>query len=104
MNRITAAIPELAERIAALAPADRIAFDREMDLTVGETFAYQNAKSVAQLAGRITTDEALMIYNALGRESGGSPDNGGWASDVATALKVAVTMAMGELMLVRSAA
>lgn len=91
-NRIADRLPDLQERIDRLDPDARAEFERELDCTPAEVYAYQTAKSRAFAQGRISQDEALTIYNALGRESGG-----GWAEGTSLALKVAVTMAVSEL-------
>src|SRR5262245_15692259 len=102
INRILATIPELERRITALEPATLEAFTREMDVTTAELFHWQEAKSVAFLEGRLSEGEANTIYAALGREFGSSPANGGWGAETTLAMKVAVTLVMGEI-LARSA-
>jgi hypothetical protein len=94
-NRITLALDTVRERCDALDPADLAKLDRDMEVEFTEHFAYQQAQARAHASGLITTDEARLIYVALGEV--GSPSNGGWAAETTTAEKVVVTMLMGEL-------
>jgi len=66
-----------------------------MAVTFGEHFAYQNAQARAHVSGKLSTDEAQIIYIALGEV--GSQDNGGWASGTDLATKVVVTLTIGQL-------
>lgn len=95
-NRITRAIELAAARIDALDSETRATLDRELDLDPREHFAWQTAKSRAHLEGRLSTDEAQLFYVALGESCSGS--NGGWASGVTLAEKVALTLAMGAIL------
>ncbi len=78
---------------AALAP-----LEKGLENSLTEVFAYQNLKSRAQLAGIISVEEAIVIYNALGRET---PSASGWAADADLATKVVVTSVLGSLAGVR---
>jgi len=71
--------------------------DRAMDLEPAEYARFQELKSLAQAHGVISLDEAQTIYAALGGEYG-DPDNGGWGADTTTAMKVTVTMLIGQIM------
>lgn len=95
-NRLTKAVAELRERAAKLSDEDRAKLGRDMAVTFEEHFAYQQAQARAHATGRITADEAQVIYIALGEV--GSTTNGGWAADTDLPTKVAVTLAMGELL------
>lgn len=96
MNRIATAVANVRAKMAEL-DADAVAkLDAEMAVEFDEHFAFQNAQARAHAMGKITTDEAQVIYIALGEV--GSASNGGWASQTDTATKVAVTLAMGELL------
>jgi hypothetical protein len=67
-----------------------------MAVEFDEHFAFQQAQARAHVEQRLTTDEAQVVYVALGEV--GSQSNGGWAAGTDTATKVAVTLAMGELL------
>lgn len=95
-NRLTRAIDDIRGRCDALTADGRESLDREMDVTFEEHFAYQDAQARAHLNGRLTTDEASIIYCALGEV--GDPGNGGWAARTDLATKVAVTLVIGEVL------
>lgn len=95
-NRLTAAISKIRVKAEALSEAEREGLNSEMDVTFEEHFAYQQAQARAHTMGKITTDEAQVIYIALGEV--GSASNGGWAAETDLPTKVAVTLAMGELL------
>lgn len=96
MNRIATAVENVRAKLAAL-DADKVAaLDANMAVEFDEHFAFQNAQARAHLTGKLTTDEAQIVYVALGEV--GSPSNGGWAAETDTATKVAVTLVMGELL------
>jgi hypothetical protein len=69
--------------------------DAEMAITDYERFAYQNAQSRAHNSGKLTQDEALTAYRAIGEA--GSEKNGNWPTSTTYAMKVAITALMGEL-------
>lgn len=106
-NLVAAAIEALREQIATgLKPdgtpmGDLEHLDASLALDIGELFAYQEAKSRAQVMGVLTTAEAMTIYAALGGEYGGNESNGGWDSGADLATKVVVTQVMGELIAAR---
>lgn len=70
----------------------------DLDISLMELVRYQEAKSIAQLKGLLTVDEAVTVYNALGRESGGSADNGGWGDGVTLAMKITITTLMMQIL------
>jgi len=96
MNRIAAAVERVSTKLADLDAAKVSKLDAEMAVTFEEHYAFQNAQARAHVEQRLTTDEAQVIYIALGEV--GSQKNGGWADGTSTATKVAVTLAMGELL------
>jgi len=100
MNLIQKSVAKIRPRVDDLDPEERVTFERKMDITFEEHFAYQNAQARAHALGKITTDEALAIYAALGEV--GSPDNGGWAAGTDLPTKVAVTLTVGALIGARS--
>ena len=71
--------------------------DGQMDITFREHFGYQNAQASAHASGRLSLEEAHLIYRALGEAH--NTGNGGWAAGVDLATKVVVTRVMGELIL-----
>jgi hypothetical protein len=95
-NRLTRSLAEIREKYDGLTPDKQANLDREMDVSFEEHFAYQNAQARAHAAGRITTDEAQLIYAALGEV--GSTKNGGWAAGTDTPTKVVVTLTIGQLL------
>lgn len=97
-NRLTKAHANVSAKIAEnLTDADKLeTFEREMDISFQEHFAFQNAQARAHASGKLTTEEAQIVYVSLGEV--GSDSNGGWAQATDLATKVVVTMLMGELM------
>jgi hypothetical protein len=106
-NRIDAAIERQQGRIDALVEKgvdlkgqpigpSLVNMDETMALTVQEHAAFQNQQLRAATTGRINTDEALTISNALGEYH--NPENGGWSDDVGLACKVIVTQMVSELL------
>lgn len=95
MNRIATAIANIAPRIDALEPAKRDHLEASMDVEAFEHFAYQEEQARAHASGKLTADEAMIVYVALGEN--GSSANGGWAKDTDLATKVIVTQLMSEL-------
>ena len=105
-NRVTAYAQKLRDQIATghkpdgSPLGDLARLDETMAISLAEFVAFQNLKSQAQASGRITYDEALTIYAALG--DGYSHDgNGGWAPGVDLAMKVTITELMAQLAGVR---
>lgn len=72
---------------------DLAAFERGLDNSLSEHFAYQNAQSRAFAAGKLSLYEAQVIYIALGEAPGAS----GWAADTDLATKLIVTEALAEI-------
>jgi len=95
-STFTKAIDDIRARCAALDAEELANLDREMAVSFEEHFAYQNAQSRAHVSGKLSTDDAQIIYASLGEV--GDPDNGGWATDADTGVKVAVTLAMNTLL------
>lgn len=80
-----------AREIFATLPSDKVAsVDSTLALDFREHYEYQSIQSQEFAAGRITQADAQTVYAALGEV--GDPGNGGWASDVDTATKYAVTL------------
>ena len=65
-------------------------------LSVADHAAFQNQQAKANATGRLNTDEALLIYHALGEWADES--NGGWQAGVGIAAKVVITQIMQELL------
>ena len=70
--------------------------EQKQALTFDDHFGYQQAQAKACVTGKITTEEAQTIYNALGECV--SEANGGWSEHVDLALKLTVTQIVGELL------
>lgn len=75
-----------------LTPEEKRAAEAQLDLTGEEHFALQQARAEAQAAGRISLDDSLVMYQALGETR--SSDNGGWAEHADLATKYVVTRAI----------
>lgn len=69
-----------------------------------EHFSYQQAQSQAHASGVISTEDAQIVYMALGETYAGEDSNGGWQPHVSTAAKVAILKLMEELISLRLAA
>jgi hypothetical protein len=95
MNRLAKHINSIRPKVDALDPEARVKFEADMAVEPGEHFAYQEAQARAHASGLLTTDEAMIVYRALGEV--GSASNGGWAADTDLPTKVSVTLLMGEL-------
>jgi hypothetical protein len=94
-NRISSAITQIESRLEKLDESDRNKLERDMSVTFQEHFAYQTAQARAHAMGRITYDEAQIIYASLGEI--GSDNNGGWSEGTTLAAKVAITSVMFDL-------
>jgi hypothetical protein len=95
-NRLSIAIAATRKRIAERLDTAGVArLDSGMAVTWADHAAYQNAQARAHVLGTLTTEEALVIYAALGEI--GDPANGGWAGRTDLATKVVVTQVIGEL-------
>jgi hypothetical protein len=70
--------------------------DNDLVITFEEHFRFQETQAWAHAMGIISTNDAQIIYNALGESM--SSKNGGWKSHVDTATKVSITMIVGELL------
>lgn len=95
MNRIANAINNLQPKIDELEPTQRLHLDTSMDVAPDEHFAYQETQARAHAEGKITPDEAMIVYAALGEVQ--NSNNGGWTEGTNLATKVAVTLIIGEL-------
>lgn len=69
--------------------------EKSLDVAFDEHFAYQEAQALAHAMGKLSQEDAMVIYRALGEV--GSEKNGGWALGTDKATKVVVTLAMHEL-------
>jgi len=96
MNRVTAAIAQMRERVATLEPDKVERLEKGNVLDSFEHAQYQNQQARAHATGRLTTEEAQVLYIALGEV--GNPSNGGWATGTDLATKLVVTMVIGELL------
>ena len=70
--------------------------DESFALSAADHAAFQGQQVKANATGRINTDEALLIYHALGEWADES--NGGWQAGVGIAAKVVITQLMQELL------
>tara|TARA_Y100000310_G_scaffold252156_1_gene258839 strand:- start:1197 stop:1562 length:366 start_codon:yes stop_codon:yes gene_type:complete len=70
--------------------------DQTMALTVKDHADFQDQQSRAAAMGKLNTDEALTVYNALGEWH--NDLNGGWQDGVSLASKVVITQLIGELL------
>ena len=70
--------------------------ENTMALTVKDHVDFQNQQVGANAVGKLNSDEALTIYNALGEYHNDA--NGGWQDGVTLATKVIVTQVVSELL------
>jgi hypothetical protein len=95
-NRVSRAIDVAREAVSKLNAVAASELDTTLALDFDEHFAYQQAQARAHAEGVLTTDEAQIVYVALGEV--GSPSNGGWATGTDTATKAVVTQLIGQLL------
>jgi hypothetical protein len=100
MNRVQMAISRYEAKIAGLngvglngTPLDD--FEAGLKLSFEDFVGYQNAQSQAFVTGRISAEEAMTIFQALG----GDGFHGDWPKGTTLATKVAITQVVGELIL-----
>ncbi len=96
MNRIATAIANVRPRVEALDEEAAKGLDKTLAVDFSEHFAFQQEQARQHAMGKLTPDEAMIIYTALGEV--GSDENGGWAKGTDLATKVIVTQAITELM------
>lgn len=70
--------------------------ENTMALSVKDHVDFQNQQVGANAVGKLNSDEALTIYNALGEYHNDA--NGGWQDGVTLATKVIVTQVVSELL------
>lgn len=108
MNRIAEAIAKVRESIASgrkvdgSGPIDAgslTSLEATLAVDFTEHAAYQDAQAWAHVSGILTTEEAQVIYRALGEV--GAPSNGGWAAGTDLATKVVVTEVIGSILRVK---
>lgn len=95
-NRISVAIENARAAIAQKGDAWTRTIDETLALEGDDHFRFQQLQSQAHAMGNLTTDEAQIVYLALGESGSGS--NGGWSAAADTATKFVVTQLMGELL------
>lgn len=100
-ERLTQAIDQSREKIAAADPEQMKSLDKTMAVDFEEHFKFQELQAFFHASGRLDINAAQIIYNALGEV--GSPDNGGWTHGTDLATKVVVTQLMGELLKIKIA-
>ncbi len=94
-NRLTTEIAKVQIRINALSEDKVKNLAESMSISFQDHFEYQNLQASAFASGRLTLDEAQLIYHALGEIH--NSEQGGWdTTDLATI--VVVTMTVGELL------
>lgn len=87
--------------LAELPPDNVEKVDANLAVDSGEHFEYQQLQSTAHAAGVLPTDDAQLVYFALGEV--GSEKNGGWAAGTDTATKYVVTRVIEEILTQRLA-
>jgi hypothetical protein len=70
--------------------------DAGLALTGDDHFQYQTIQAESHAGGQLHTDDALIVYAAIGEL--GDPANGGWASGTDLATKYAVTQTIAMLL------
>ena len=96
MNRVSTAIDTVTERLNDLSPAKIKSLEVINVLEFSEHFQYQEKQAQAHASGKLSTEEANILYVALGEI--GADSNGGWAEGTNLATKIVVTMVIGELL------
>lgn len=99
MNRVQIAIDKTRTVLQSLngvgkdgTPLDEV--DRKQALTFDEHFAFQQQQALAHASGQLSSEEAMLIYQALGEGYYGD----GWTPGTDLATKIVVTKVIGELM------
>jgi hypothetical protein len=64
-NRLTALTPQVSAKLKGLTTTKCKSLRDTLKLDMDEVFAWQTAKSRAQIEGVISVDEALTIYHAI---------------------------------------
>lgn len=97
MNRLATSIDRVQARIDETLDEDAAdKLEGEMAIDFEQHFKFQELQAAAHASGKITTDEAQIVYKALGEVM--SSENGGWQPGVKLAKKVSITMFMMELL------
>jgi hypothetical protein len=97
MNRISRSIDELRPLIETL-PKNKVeSLNDSTTINFEEHFKFQELQSHAHAMDILKTDEATVIFRALGPVYG-AENNGGWAKDTDLATKVVVIKIMEELL------
>src|SRR5208282_5157917 len=65
-NRIELAVSRVAEKLATLTEEKRASLQKSVAITFPEHFAFQQAQATAHAGGKLTLDEAQIVYLALG--------------------------------------
>jgi len=66
MSRLASVVAEVERNSKKLTPEQIEKASKALDLTFDEHFVMQNAKSRAHAGGKISTDNAMFLYQALG--------------------------------------
>ena len=86
VNRLVKASKGYAQKIEVMIPQKRAKLEKDLDIDLEEIMYYQQQKSLAQMRGLISTDEAFTIYNALNS----------W-NTTTLAIKAVVIVGLGEM-------
>jgi hypothetical protein len=97
MNRITTMVSKVQDLLDRTSEERRAAVESRLALQFDEHFVMQQNQAEACASGLLTTEEALIVYGALGKTFS-RDDNGGWAAGTGLATKVVVTQLMSELL------
>lgn len=100
-NRFIQAIERTRVKLANIDDEVKLSLADDLAIDFEEHFEFQQTQARAHAMGKITTDEAQVIYASLGEVQ--SSGNGGWAKSTDLATKVIVTQIMGELLEMRIA-
>ena len=100
-NRIAAAIGRYQARIDGFGGEDAVGLNgkrigdmhADMALSFQEFVAFQNAQAHAHASGKLSSDEEMTVYRALG----GEVYQGDWPEGTTLAAKVTLTQLMSEL-------
>lgn len=95
-NRIQGIHEIITETLAKAGPGQLEKLEKTLTLSCEEHFAYQEAKSLAQASGKLTLDEAMTVYTALGANHARTKT--GWPRGTDLAMKVAITKLIADLL------
>lgn len=96
MNRVERGIGRAQTKIRGLDEEKVLKLEENCKIDFRDHFAYQQAQAQAHAGGKLSTGEAMILYQSLGEVW--SEGNGGWKKGTPLATKIVVTQVIGELL------